>query len=84
MTTRTDVERFEYVALNCKSLAVNEWLVQAIVNDEWFTAYFKAPSKDVIPPVLYADRITAVRTVIDTMMDSGIVKADKNNKSKPE
>jgi len=84
MNIRTDEERFEYVALNCKSLVVNEWLVQAIVNDEWFSAYFKAPSKDVIPSVMYENRMTAVRVVIDAMMDSGVVKAEKGNKKKAE
>jgi hypothetical protein len=84
MTTHTDQERFEYIALNCKSLCVNEWLVQAIVNDEWFTAYFKVPPSGLVPSVMHEDRTTAIRFVVDTMIDSGVVKAEKGNKKKAE
>lgn len=80
MTTRTDEERFEYIAQNCKSLIVNEWLVQGIVEGEWFSAYYRAPSKEMIPETLYANRLEAVRIVVDAMMDSGLKYGDKKAK----
>lgn len=63
-----DKESISFIAENAKHISVNKWLVQLIVKDKWYSAYFGVPEVGT-PKILYKSKTEAMIAVIEGAME---------------